>query len=260
MKKIIAAIFLFPVVLLTGCSVYEDLYFLEDGQVKYNMTIDAGELMSIAGTSSLKGNDKLPKDSIINFSQLVKDSLKNNISPETEQHLKNIEPLFMRVENNDSEGVMKISLFGDFANFDAFTKAFASMSEMESKIKNKENNPISRLSVDNIFSRNLFSWNGTSLKRTVKLSAVNEESLGEEETDDGEDASDKKLNKDIDLSMARLFSQGTMTVKYHFPKKVKSVSNKNATFSMDGKTVILNYPASLFLEPNNELSIDIEIE
>ncbi len=68
------------------------------------------------------------------------------------------------------------------------------------------------------------------------------------------------MDKKIDESFDRLFSQGKMVVKYHFPKKIKSVNNKDATFSMDGKTAILNYPASLFLKPDKELSIEIVTE
>ncbi len=255
MKKLIFAIFSVSILFFSSCSVYEDLYFLENGQVKYNMTVDASDMMSMVGQSSLKSGDNYPKDSIINFTQIVRDTLKN-ISPDIEQDLKNIEPLYMRVQNNDSLGILKISLYGDFDNMQAFTNAFNSMSKLESEIKNKENNPLKKMSVDNLFSRNVFSWDGTTLKRDVKAPEKAEGNADEE----GEEDADIRLDKTMDESMKRLFSQGKMVVKYHFPKKIKNVSNEDATFSMDGKTAIINYPANLFLEPTNELSIEIETE
>jgi len=255
MKKIISIIISLSFLAFVSCSVYEDLYFLENGQMKYNMTIDASELMSIVGQSSLSKEKDYPKDSIINFSQIVRDSLKN-ISPEIDQELKNIEPLNFRVQNNDSLGILKISLFGDFENFDAFTNALSSISRLESQIKNNKSNPLTKLSANNIFSQNSFSWDGTTLKRTV--TAAEEAKDSDDENNGGEGA--EKLTKDVDESMTRLFSQGKMVVKYHFPKRVKNVSNEEATYSKDGKTVVLSYPASLFLKPNSDLSVEIITE
>ena len=252
MKQTIAVVFFSLFLISTGCSVYEDIYFLEDGKVKYNMTIDGADVMALAGSSSLKNNNnKFPKDSIINFAQIVRDTL-DIIPQEIEQDLKNIEPLYMRVQNDDSLGILKISLYGDFDNMEAFTNAFTSMSKIEGQVKNRKgDNPMNKFSIDNLFNRNSFFWDGVTFKRTVTV---------EKNQDNEGDNADKRLEKNIDESVSRLFSQGQMVVKYHFPQKVKNVSNKDATFSMDGKTVILNYPASLFLKPDNELSIDIETE
>lgn len=254
MKKLIFTLFLLPILILSSCSVYEDIHFLEDGRVKYNMTIDASEMMTLVGQSSLKSNEKdYPQDSIINFSQIVRDTL-NNISPEIEQDLKNIEPIYMRIQNNDSLGILKISLYGDFENMETFTNAFASMSKIENEVKDKGNSSFNKYSIDNLFNRNSFLWDGTTFKRIVTASERQEE-----ENSESNDA-DKKLSKNIDESFNRLFSQGKMVVKYHFPKKITNVSNKDATFSMDGKTTILNYSASLFLTPTEELSIEIITE
>lgn len=153
MKKYILTFFLLPIVILSSCSVYEDIYFLEDGRVKYNMTIDGGEMMALVGESSLKGKNGYPKDSIINFSQIVRDTL-DIIPAEIEQDVKNIEPIYMRVQNNDSLGILKISVYGDFDNMESFTNAFASMSKIEGQIKKRENNPMSKFSIDNLFNKN----------------------------------------------------------------------------------------------------------
>jgi len=255
MKKTAVTTFFLLLILLTSCSVYEDIYFLENGKMKYDMTIDASEMMSLVGQSSLNSSTSYPKDSIINFSQIVKDTL-DNIPPEIEQDLKNIEPIYMRIQNNDSLGILKISIYGDFDNMEAFAEAFKSMSKIESQVKSRVNNPANKFSLDNLFSRNSFSWDGTSFKRSIILPEKNE-AMNEDEDSAGNEES---INKVMDESISRLFSQGNMVVKYHFPKKIKSINNENATFSMDGKTAILNYPARLFIEPSDALSINIVTE
>ncbi|MDH6310254.1 hypothetical protein M2451_003156 [Dysgonomonas sp. PFB1-18] len=263
MKKLIITIFsLF--LLLTSCSVYEDLYFLENGQVKYNMTIDAAELLAIAGTSSLKNsNNKYPKDSIMNFSEIIRETV-DSIPSGMEQDIKNTEPLYMRVQNDDSLGIFKISIYGDFDNIDAFTNAFASMSKLEKEGKSKTNNSFSKFYVNDPFGRNSYSWDGTMFKRVVtaapekiEYEITDNNGINDEEENDNTGLS---LKNSIDGSMDRLFSQGNMVIKYHFPKKIKKVSNENATFSMDGKTAILNYSAALFLNADERLSIEIETE
>lgn len=257
MKKLTIIIFSF-LLLLSSCSVYEDLYFLENGQVKYNMTIDAAELLAIAGTSSLKSNNnKFPKDSIMNFSEVVRETM-DSIPSDMEQDIKNTEPLYMRVQNDDSLGVFKISIYGDFDNIDAFTDAFASMSKIEREVKEKKRGSFDKFSVNNLFDRNSFSWDGTTLKRVVIAPEKIEENAVNEEDENSETGLSMKSS--IDGSMDRLFSQGNMVIKYHFPKKIKRVSNESATFSMDGKTAILNYSAALFLNADDRLSIEIETE
>lgn len=229
MKKLI---FLFSIIIIsiTSCSVYEDIYFSENGTVKYNMTIDAGELLSIAGQSSLKGTESLSKDSTISFAQIIKDTLLN-IPPEMEQDLRNIEPLNMRMESNDSLGILKLSFFGDFDNIEAMNKAFISMAKMEDEIKKSGNRSLNKFSPNNLFNNSSYVWDGTKFSRILNIQEEEVILSGEESDDDP----DKKLDKSVDESLARLFSQGQMVVRYHFPKKIKSVSNENATFSMDGK-------------------------
>ncbi len=266
MKKLTIIIFSL-LLLLSSCSVYEDLYLLENGQVKYNMTIDAAELLAIAGTSSFKSsNNNYPKDSIMNFSQVIREAA-DSISSGMEQDIKNIEPLYMRIENNDSLGIFKISVYGDFDNMDAFTNAFASMSKLEKEGKGKKNGSFERFYVNNPFGRNSFSWDGTTFKRVVTAAPdkIEYEITDNNVTNDDEGNNENNdtvpnLKNSIDGSMGRLFSQGNMVIKYHLPKKIKKVSNENAAFSMDGKTAILNYSAALFLNADDRLSIEIETE
>lgn len=232
----------------SSCSVYEDIHFLENGNMKYSMTIDAGEMVAALGSSSLKtGKNDIPSDSIIYFSRIIKDSL-NNIPADIAQDLKNIEPLYMHIKTDESNNEYKISICGDFDNVQAFSDAFASMGKLEEYIK-KSNDKAKKFSFESLYNNSQLTWDGTTLKRIFTKTSDNPET--------GDNSEDSKK---IDESITRLFSQGKMIVRYHFPKKIKDVSNKNATFSLDAKTAVVEYSAMQFVEPTEALSITIVTE
>src|SRR5690606_22017211 len=49
-------------------------------------------------------------------------------------------------------------------------------------------------------------------------------------------------------------------MEYHFPKKVKSTSLENATFSIDGKTMTVDVPMSELLENPDRYNFKVELD
>lgn len=257
MKNLI--IILFTVLFsATSCSVYEEFYFSENGSVKYSLIIDASEMKKIMGTSSLGNDYDYPSDSIISFSDIIKDSLKT-IPAEYANDIKNIEPINLRIQNNDSLNILKMSVYGDFKDMEAFTSAFASLAKLEHDVNLTKNfSAVDKYSFSNFFNKNTYTWDGTTLTRVVTAKEKIEEETEEIEETENTDG-DKQTDAAVE-SMMRIFSQGQYIIKYHFPYKIKSTSNENATFSLDGKSAIINYSGSLFLEPDKNLSIKIVTE
>ena len=70
------------------------------------------------------------------------------------------------------------------------------------------------------------------------------------------------FKKSIDsLASAEMFlSSSTYTFKYHFPKRVKSTNIKEATFSMDGKTMIHKVNFLDMMKDPESLLIEVELE
>ena len=61
------------------------------------------------------------------------------------------------------------------------------------------------------------------------------------------------------LEGAEMFLSGsTYTLKYHFPKKIKSTTGEEATFSQDGKTLI--YEVNFLDLMKNPSVLDLEVE
>jgi hypothetical protein len=63
------------------------------------------------------------------------------------------------------------------------------------------------------------------------------------------------------LAGAELFLTGsTYTLKYHFPKRVKSASAEEATFSADGKTLIYEVGFLELMKNPKILNLEVELE
>ena len=57
-----------------------------------------------------------------------------------------------------------------------------------------------------------------------------------------------------------IFASSKYTLKYHFPKAVKSVSNSDALFSADRKTITVEYPFTDYSENPEKLDLNVVFE
>lgn len=241
--------------ILGSCSIYEDIYFDEDGTVAYSIKYDVSDILAMMPAESNNiHNNGIPTDSIISIAEMAemhKDSL-DSLSDEERELLEDILPLTLLVNNDTVSKTLFMSLSGNFDNIEALNKAFISLNKINAKVKSEKeatqgivkSNPA--VSAMNYSSR--YSWDGKTMMRSIEKDSSE---------DRAEEIEDTKENKDIMM----LFSSGKMLVKYHFPRKVKSISNPDALLSQDGKTVIIEYPSSTYIESSSEdLPIEIELE
>lgn len=251
MKKIIPffifAVFIFAV---TSCSVYEDVYFKKDGTVSYSLEFDASALMTMLPVSG--SASPIPNDTVISLTQILeekKDSLQF-LREEELAIIENVKPLQMRITNDTIQKTLFFNISGDFENAEALNRAFNTLNEISAKSKTEKNvgeNLISGNVPDTDFNSN-YAWDGKIMKRIV----VREKPVVD-------DVSEERSREEEQMKM--LFSNGKMFVRYHFPERVKKVSNTDALFSQDGKTVVLEYPSATYLNPTaKKLDIEIEIE
>jgi hypothetical protein len=70
------------------------------------------------------------------------------------------------------------------------------------------------------------------------------------------------FDKTIDsLAGSEMFlSSSTYTFKYHFPKRIKSTNIEEATFSMDGKTMIHEVNFLEMMKDPKSILIEVELE
>ncbi|WP_418501414.1 hypothetical protein [Flagellimonas sp.] len=242
MKKIQILIGAIILGLAISCNFTEEIHLKEDGSGKLSINFDGSELMQMAGEEMAKTNEKAV-DSIISFKELLeerKDSVAQ-LSPEEQAKLKRLEPFDLRMVMNPDEKVMTFDLFSDFSDISEMNDAFNTFQEASLMGSNKTQQPTpvpaseQSTEVNYTFAKNKFT-------RTAKIV---DQALFQQSMDS--------------LQGAEMFLSGsTYTLKYHFPKRVKSTTLEEATFSVDGKTLI--YEVSFLELMKNPSLLDLEVE
>jgi len=144
---------------------------------------------------------------------------------------------------------MRFDIFTNFNSANELRDMFTALNAM-SNLKGKSpanvndsTNPFSSMS--NGGNSNLsYTFENGIFKRTVKVI-------------------DKELQQQIKDSLgqaAMMFANSKYKLNYHFPKKVKSVSNDKALFSADGKTVTIEYGLMDYMTNPEIMNLEIVLE
>ncbi|HLN94431.1 MAG TPA: hypothetical protein VK183_02260 [Flavobacterium sp.] len=230
--------------LMVSCQVVENIEIKEDGSGSIRYDIDASQMMQMAGDQveqSLKGEMGEVHDTVIDFGSLaamMKDSL-DRMTPDEKQSFEVLKKmkLGMHMDPQKKELAIKMDM------------AFGSVSElrdmMELLKKSQELKNGSTPAVGGAdYSKLSYSYDGRKFGRKVTITdkeafAKAKDSLG---------------------GLMALFGSSNYTLKYHFPKKVKSVSDKNAMISDDRHTVTMPYGLSDYMGNPEAMSLEIILE
>lgn len=238
------------VLFFTGCQFSENIYINEDGTGKMSFTMDASELMKMAGDEMAQDGEK-SIDSIIHFKDFLeskKDSI-SKLSAEEQEKLKNLEPFSMHMKMDSKEQTMVFDLFTDFnsvSELDDLFKAMNNVSNLQGKggvDQNDSSNPFSAIANEN-GSELSYSLKNNLFKRETKVK-------------------DQEMYQTLVDSMGDLspiLSSSTYKLNYHFPRKIKSVSNEDAMFSEDKKTMTLEFNFMDYLKNPELLNLEVELE
>jgi len=83
---------------------------------------------------------------------------------------------------------------------------------------------------------------------------------GDDMDEEDVEAEDDPFKKQIEMQFEEVFSNSFYTLTYKFPKKVKSVSSKDAVISEDGKTVTYKVPWSAINGDASIMNLDVVLE
>lgn len=184
-------------------------------------------------------------DSTLVFKDLLRDKKDSisQLSAEEQAKLKRLEPFSLHMKVETESGIMNFDMYTDFKDvsevndaFNAFQNA-SSVGPISGGQSMPENAANEATEVNYSFKKNKFK------RETVILNQ-------------------KMFKKSIDsLASAEMFlSSSTYTFKYHFPKRVKSTNIKEATFSIDGKTMIHKVNFLDMMKDPESLLIEVELE
>ena len=228
----------------TACNFTEEIYFNENGTGKMNIGFDGGEMLQmLPSTDSTKLEEVI--DSTLVFRDLLRDKKDSivQLSPAQQAQLKKLEPFSLHMLVNTEEGIMNFDMFTDFKDVSEINDAFNAFQSASSIGPMAGGKPIPKNSA-NEATEVTYSFKKNKFNRSV---AIVDQDLFKQSIDS--------------LSSAEMFLSGsTYTFKYHFPKRIKSTNLEEATFSMDGKTMIYEVNFLEMLKDPESILIEVELE
>jgi hypothetical protein len=223
----------------TSCNVKETIVIKEDGSGVMSIDMDGDQLMSMAG-GEMAGKEKI--DSVFAFKDLFKgkeDSIAK-LPKADQERIKLLQNVKGHMLMDPEEGKFNMQFNNEFkkaSDLGNMMGAFEAMSKM-----NKKDAPDVGLA-DKTPGITYF-YDGKKFKKTV---APKDAKVPEE------------ANEQLDMIM-QMFEGSTYTVTYQFPKKIKTVSNKNAVISADKKTVTVAYDLKEYMETPVTMSLEVDFE
>ena len=244
MKFFRALVIVFITVLFVACNFTEEIHFNEDGTGKMNIGFDGSEMLQM-----LPSTDSTELEEVIDSTLVFKDLLRYKkdsiaqLSSEQQAQLKKLEPFSLHMLVNAEEGIMNFDMFTDFKDVSEINDAFNAFQSASSIGPAAGGKPMPKNSA-NEATEVSYSFKKNKFKRSA---AIVDQDLFKQSIDS--------------LSSAEMFLSGsTYTFKYHFPKRVKSTNVEDATFSMDGKTMIYEVGFMEMLKDPESILIEVELE
>ena len=245
--------FLFLVLLMASCNFTENIEVQPDGTGKFSLEMDGSGFMAMAGDKALK-EMKAKKgvksiDSTFSFKQILetkKDSIAK-LSLEQQTALKKLENFVMNIKMNPEAKQFLFSMntsFQSINDLDGMMEGLNGLKDIKGKSDKKDNPAAMLTGVADNNSKLTFSYDG---KNFVRKAIVSKESL-------------KKIAADSSGMAKMIFASSKYTLKYRFPKAVKSVSNPTAMFSADRKTITVEYPFTDYSENPEKLNLNVLFE
>jgi len=241
--------FSFLLSIITSCTFTENIYVNDNGSGKFSVAMDGSALMEMAGNQlgDQMGSDaKIPKDSTFTFKKLFdekRDSIAK-LSPEAQKELKKLENFVVNTKMNAEKKEFLMTLSTDFKNVNELKDILETLETLQ-KLETGSNaaTPFGGFGSNN--SNLNYSYDGRKFTRIAK---INTQKVTEKANDSAADMS------------KMIFESSNYILKYHFPKRVKNVSNPSALFSNDRKTVTIRYPFTDYMENPDKLNLEIEFE
>ena len=245
MKKTL--LFLLLIFAFSSCTFTEEITIYNDGTGKYNLDMDGSAFMAMMPKDSTGGKKEKAIDSTFSFKQLFeerKDSIAK-LSKEEQEKIKKLEKFNMRMLMNYEAKKFFFSMNTDFKSVSELQDVMDNMGELQKMNKGKK-----EASFNPMGDASMFGNNGSKInyaydeKKFTRKAIVDKEAL-------------KKLDNDSLDSYKMIFESSKYILKYHFPKAVKSISNKTALFSEGRKTITIEHTFNEFMKEPEKLNFEV---
>jgi len=226
------------------------MYINDNGTGKFSVDMDGSSLMAMAGDqvgSQMGADAKKNIDTTFTFKQIFeekKDSIAK-LSPETQKELKKLENFVVNTKMNAEQKEFLMTLSTDFKNVNELQDILQTTSALQ-KLEGTGANPTAAFGAG-------FGDNKSKLSYTYDGKKFTRKAIIDKQ------AVQKVKDSAADMSKM-IFASSNYIIKYHFPKRIKKVSNPNALFSEDRKSITIQYPFTDYMENPDKLNFEVEFE
>lgn len=243
-KLLFVIVFVFS---LVSCQFTETMTLHEDGTGSMSISMDLSEMMAFTKEMGADSTN-LKQDTIIVFKDVFeakKDSIAK-LPPEKQAQLKKMENYKLKLFSDPDTGTMIVDVFTDFKNIAEANDLMEGFAMSDQYVPGNEmasgDSPKNKEEADFIGVTYAFK-NGTFLRDAF----IKDEQAHQQQLDS--------------LKQAESFmSSMKYKLKYTFPKKIKTTSAEDASFSLDGKTIILERSFLDYLKDPDVLDLQVELE
>ncbi|WP_298509981.1 hypothetical protein [uncultured Kordia sp.] len=248
MKKIFLGLLAVFATLFTSCEFSETIYVNEDGTGKMSLYLDGSDLMPMMGNKLPIGGEE-PIDSIVSFKDVLGKAKFNiaNLSKEDQKNIKNLEKLNIHMMVDANKNKMNFDVFADFNSISDIKGMFEGMEAIGKIAKDRSamraSDPLAAVDFDKLTKMD-YSYKNNIFKRSFRVL-------------------DQKLVDSLKQNLGQaemLLAASSYKLDYHFPRKIKSVSLKDAVIGKDGKSFVFEVNVMEFVDNPEILNFEVELE
>ena len=255
MKK--GLFYILAVLCMSSCTIKEKVVINEDGSGSFSYGFDMAGMYKMGMKSSDSLKDKKVIDTTFNFKELfdkAKDSIAKLPAAEKEM-LKVLENFKISLKVNEEQKQMEYNMIFDFPDLNSIQK-MASPSQAMEKLEKKNKKRLGALSAapkseDN--NSTSFLYDGKSFTKVISSTEDNKKEVSKPKKKKGKEEDDPFSKKMDDMMKECKYS-----MEYHFPKKIKTVSLKNAVIAADRKSFIYDVPLEN-MQDNSNMNIGFKV-
>jgi hypothetical protein len=233
---------------LVSCEITERVYLNENGSVKYETEFDfsqmSGFMFPEAKRDSLRKIGEFPIDTIMAIADLenYSDMENDSISDAEREFMQSLDKMRVRMKIDENVAMMNIGL--EEKDVESFNDYLKKVKDAGEKLAKEDPESAKSLTQSGILKTLELKYDGKQFQRIS-----GETGNLFDELDDSTSASAKEM-----LGMFKY------RMEYHFPKKIKSSTLENATFSLDGKTMTIDVPMNELMENPQKYNFTVEFE
>jgi hypothetical protein len=258
MKKILVC--LVVVFAISSCVMKEKMMINEDGSGSFSYGFDMAGIFKMG----FKSNDSLKKqqvlDTVFTFKEVfakLKDSIAKLPQADKEK-IKMLENFKVIVKANEKEKQLKFDMEYNFPSIDSLKNMISPLEGLEAMPKLGPGKQLGALNAipeeEKTRTRFSYSYDGKVFEKKVLIPE------GGKKANKVKKKKEKNPENDFSKKMDEIFKECKYSIEYHFPKKIKSVSLKNAVIANDKKSFTLEIPMQDFPDDEEKLGFKVLFE